>query len=313
THQGGERHRVVDAGTDVRHPDLERRIHRVRPHAPVVASRVADRARREEQLEERAILPLRIEARRDPRVRPAPPQNHPVGGVPGVLALVERRARRESDQVRSIVANHVLEANAVEPGRDPDVDVHAEVVLVTGYATVMLGDCPVPLLLGQAMRLPAAERVHARRGDLEADGRRRRRHLEPQAPKLAFERRRRRADPAPDLQRRLLEFGPDLGAPIGGEDFTGSATEGTGFGVDELVLFLDADSKLVFHAAARVLRFHVLATIYRDLPTLPRPVRSKEKAATPPQAASTTATRSGTTPRRSTPSPPHSADTARSS
>src|SRR5690606_17783962 len=121
---------------------------------------------------------------------------------------------------------------------------------------VALRDHTVALLLRQPVHLPAAERVHARRGDVEPEHRSRRCDLEPQTPQLDIERRGRSTDPAAALEGRLLQLGPDLFAPIRGQDFTSSATEGTGSGVDELVLLLDTDRELVVHAVARVLRLH---------------------------------------------------------
>ena len=133
---------------------------------------------------------------------------------------------------------------------DTDVDVHAEDEVAAGDVLQVLDQLKVAVVLGDVLLLPVREGVRAGRGDAQAV----------LAGQVADDLAELRdflaglgdvlADAGADFDHRLVHFGFD---PLA-EDYLALvehdrdvAAEFPGYGVDDLVLFLDPDGELLEH------------------------------------------------------------------
>ena len=133
-HEGGVQHGVVHVRADVGEPELQRREVVGRPDVPVEVRPVADDARGDHPGDD-LLEPLgAAQVLGRPGVRPAAPPQRAVALVPGVDAVVERRAAGHRQQHRQIGPRPVHHGDRGLQVGHPDVHVAAADVLLGGQA-----------------------------------------------------------------------------------------------------------------------------------------------------------------------------------
>ena len=122
--QGGEEDDVVHLGADVGDPHLDGRERGRRPGIEVDHALVEHGSGRDERVDRRPVPGGRAERLARTCRRPPVPHDAPPARVPGVLAVVEGRVRRQCDQQRQPGTQRVDDPDACVVVLDVDVDVH---------------------------------------------------------------------------------------------------------------------------------------------------------------------------------------------
>src|SRR5919198_225469 len=243
----GQADDLVDPGAGVADAELDRRVLPVGAQVPPDALAVVDGAGPDQQLHVVLEVVVGGELRRDAAAREARPDHAAVGLEAGAPVRPEGAGGRQRQQVRQEVARLVHHLDARLRVGDADVHVHAEDQQLADQVLHLLLEQLVALHLGDALVLPAGERVGAGRHQPEPLRLHQRGEAAAQAVHLGAGLVHARADAGADLHHRLQQLGLDVLAeprPGGGQQLVDVRLQ-RAVAVDDLELLFDPDGELL--------------------------------------------------------------------